>query len=645
LGPLTDPFLPEVPLEEALSRWFAHLRARGLLAPTPVAVPVAESLGRWPAELVLARRSCPHYCAAAMDGYAVRSADTAGAAESRPRRLKVGVEAVAVSTGQPVPDGFDAVVMLEEVERTDDGHILLRRSVPPWQHVRMVGEDLVSGEAVLHPGRPIGPVEQAMMLAAGVTAVKVWAPPPVAVIPTGSELVPADSDPGPGEIPEFNSIMLANVIRQWGGEPSVYDPVPDDPGAIASCLLEAARGHRVLVINAGSSRGPEDHVGEVCRRLGEVVVHGVALRPGKPTLLGSLKGCALLGLPGYPVSAYLTARLFLRPLLEEMLGRPRGRDQVLRAVCARTVVSPPGRDEFLRVILGRVDERWVAVPLPRGAGVLSSLARADGLVWVPRGSEGVSEGTEVEVTLIRSPEEVRDVLLIIGSHDLSFDVLAAEVAHRRLPWRLSAMAVGSLGGLAALRRGWALVAGIHLLDEETGSYNLPFVRRMLDEPAVLVALAHRWQGLMVKAGNPKGLADWTDLAREDVVFINRQRGSGTRLLLDYHLRRRGIDPGRLPGYDHEVGNHLAVAQAVAAGRADVGLGVEAAAREFGLEFIPLARELFELVIPRRAMDDPRVTALLDIVASGDFRRALEALPGYDCEVTGRVRAVGEGEGR
>ncbi len=443
----------------------------------------------------------------------------------------------------------------------------------------------------------------------------------------------------PGEIPEFNSLTLSGLLQEWGAIPVRASIVADDQAQLARAVRDVAEGSDVVVVNAGSSAGSEDYTASVVSELGELLVHGVAIRPGHPVVLGLVGGRPVLGLPGYPVSTALTAELLLKPLVYRLQGivppeRPR-----MRAVVTRKLLSPMGQDEFLRVKLGRVDDRVVATPLGRGAGVTMSLVRADGIVCIPRFSQGLQAGEEVEVELLRRPEEVERTIVAIGSHDLTLDLLANLLRRNHPGLSFASSNVGSLGGLMALRRREAHLAGCHLLDEETGEYNVPYIRRVLpNEEVVLVHLVYRQQGLMVRKGNPKGIHTLEDLLRHGVSFINRQRGSGTRVLLDYEMKRRGLDPAGIDGYEREEFTHTAVAAAVDSARADVGLGILAAARALKLDFVPLLKERYDLAIPRRFFEGPLLEPLLETVGSDAFKTQVNALGGYDTSETGEVIA-------
>lgn len=630
-------YLEDLALEEARARFDAAIESAGGLRLTPAErVPLAAARGRVTAAPVWAAISAPHYHAAAMDGIAVRAADTAGASEVAPVRLALDTQAVWVDTGDPMPADADAVVMAEHVQPIDPDTVEIAAPVAPWQHVRPLGEDIVASELVIPAGRRLRPADLGAIAASGHADVLVRRPPRVAIIPTGSELVTVEAAAArgapvaPGEILEFNSLILAGMVEEWGGLPTRMAPVVDRRELLRDAVAAALADHDIVVVNAGSSAGSEDYTAEVLADMGQVVVHGVAIRPGHPVVLAVAAGRPALGLPGYPVSAALTAELFLRPLVFALQGQAAPERPRQTAAISRKLLSPLGEDEFLRVTLGRVDGRLVATPLTRGAGVVMSLLRADGLAHIPRFSEGLHAGEELLVELLREPDAIERTIVAIGSHDLALDLLGSHIGRIAPGARLSSANLGSLGGLMALRRRDAHLAGTHLLDEATGEYNWPFVRRILpDEEVVLVHLAYREQGFILPAGNPLGLGDLADLARPGVRLINRQRGSGTRALLDYHLGLRAIDPAQIVGYAREEFTHMALAAAVQSGAADVGLGIRAAARALGLDFVPLFRERYDLAIPRRHWQGALLAPLRQALADPAYRRAVADLGGYD----------------
>ena len=633
-------YLSDVPLEQAAERFHAALEKAGALAPFPAeTVPLERAVGRVTAEPIWAKASSPHYDAAAMDGIAVKARNTVGATETAPVRLPVGEQAVWLDTGDPMPAGFDSVVMIEVVHRVDESTVEIQSPVAPYEHVRRLGEDIVATELVLPQNHRLRPQDLAACASAGLMEVSVRRPPSVALIPTGSELVPVGATPKAGQIVESNSLMLAAMINEWGGEAVRRRPIPDNVAEIKAAIEEAAGTHDIVVVNAGSSAGSEDYTAPVVEELGELLVHGIAIRPGHPVVLGVVGNKPILGIPGYPVSAALASELVLKPLIDRKLGLPPQERPRATATMTRKVLSPMGDDEFLRVRMGRVGDKMVATPIERGAGIIMSLVRADGLVLVPRRSEGVDAGQQVSVALLRPADQLERTIVATGSHDLTLDLLASELRRTRPDLTLASSNVGSLGGLLALARGDAHMAGCHLLDEETGEYNIPAVRRYVTgRRVVLLNLVHRVQGFIVPTGNPQAITSLEDLGRDGLTFVNRQRGSGTRVLLDYMLKRDGISDDRIQGYEREEYTHLAVAATVAAGGADVGLGTLSAARAMDTDFVPVLTEQYDLVIPIEFYESILLQPLLSLIRSDSFRRQVEALGGYEVDHMGEVVA-------
>ena len=638
-------YLENVPREEALSRLLEGLGAFRL---GEEEIPTPEALGRVTARAVYARISSPHFHAAAMDGYALASAETAGAAPVSPKEFRLGERAHPLDTGDPLPEGTDCVVMVERAHEASPGAIRIEAALSPWQNVRVAGEDVVEGRLLLTAGHVLRPYDLGALLAAGVTRVGVRRRPRVAVIPTGDELVAPGADLKPGDLVEFNSCVLSAFITEWGGEAAPGPIVGDDFEAIEGAVREALECADIVLVNAGSSAGREDYAAAVVEKLGEVLAHGVAIFPGKPTILGFCRSESgtrkpVLGIPGYPVSAVLALQAFVRPLMARMAGAAPGEEERVRAVMSRKSASRLGMEEFLRVKLGQVDGRMVCLPARRGASVVSSLVEADGVARVSARSEGIETGEEVEVELLRPLSEIRGNLLMAGSHDNALDLLAAELRKRHPDARLSASAVGSVAGLVAVRNGEAHLAGSHLLDPRTGDYNWPYVKRYLaGREVAVVNFVRRAQGILVPRGNPKGVAGIADLAREDVSIVNRQSGAGTRVLLDHLMERAGLSPEAIRGYERVETTHMAVAMAVSAGRADCGLGIFAAARLLGLDFIPLEEERFDFIAPKSHWETPLVRKVMDILHDEAFQDAVEALGGYNTRWMGRAMAEPDG---
>ena len=613
-------YLSDIPLEEARDRFYSALLEAGALAPMQAeSVLLANARGRMTAGPIWAVASSPHYDAAAMDGIAVRAADTTDATETSPITLAVGgpePQAAWVDTGDPMPRGFDAVIMIEHLHLVGDDHVSIMASVAPWQHVRPLGEDIVATELVLPENHRLTPADLGACAAAGLSEIPVRRRPSVAIIPTGNELVPVGAELEPGDIVEFNSLMISGLLEEWGAAPTVLDPAPDVFVAIRDAAREALAEHDLVIINAGSSAGAEDYTALVVEELGQLLVHGIAVRPGHPVVLGVAEGKPLVGLPGYPVSAILTAELLIRPLIERWLGQANDSQSLtVRARITRKVMSPAGEDEFLRVKLGRVGEKMVATPVQRGAGVIMSLVRADGLVKIPRFSEGVDVGAEVAVELLRPLSEVENTIVAIGSHDLTLDLMSSFL--RRVYPPVSTCRHPTLVRWAALspcvgaRPTWPVPT---CWTRPRGSTTSPYIERFLPGvPVVLVNLVGRVQGLIVRPGNPREITSLPDLLRSDVTFVNRQRGSGTRVLLDYKLKEMGALPEQVHGYEREEYSHLAVAAAVNGGAVDVGLGILSAARALNLDFIPLLNEQYDLVIPRSHYESDLLQPLLALL--------------------------------
>ena len=665
-------YLHDIPLPQAQARLREALQDTDLWRVLGTeTIPLDENaLGRITAEPIWAKTSSPNYHASAMDGFAVRALTTHGALPSKPLTLQIGPEADYVDTGDPLPEWANAVIPIENTESLDKNgqitndirkpaSIRIRASVTPWSHVRPLGEDIVATQLVLAAGHVLSPVDLGAIAAAGYDEINVTRKPRVAILPTGSELVPIGSKLKTGDILEYNSLVLAAQIKAMGGEPTRFPIVEDDFDLICERVQQAAQNYDLVLLNAGSSAGAEDFSAKVVEQLGQLLVHGVAVRPGHPVILGLINRQSkienhkaneeiasetnaprnniipIIGVPGYPVSAALTVDIFVEPLIAKWLGRMPKELQTQTATLTRKLVSPAGDDDYVRVVLGKVGDKVLAAPLSRGAGVITSLVQADGLALIPSGTQGVEAGEKIQVHLYRSRSEIEKTILVIGSHDLTLDLMAQFLAdHDR---RLASANVGSQGGLIALRRGEAHLAGSHLLDTESGEYNISYVRQYMPRiPVKVLTLVRRDQGLIVKPGNPQGIKSLKDLTSPRVQFVNRQRGAGTRVLLDYHLNRMAIQQTSIVGYSQEEYTHLGVAAAVASGRADCGLGIAAAAQALDLDFIPLFQERYDLIIPKAHAGSDLLAPLLGLLSDSAFREAISQLAGYDASVMGTI---------
>jgi len=562
-----------------------------------------------------------------MDGLAVSAEKTFGATEGEPVTLRIPDDAVWVDTGDPMPEERDAVVVSEEIHYREESVAEILKPIAPGDNVRVTGEEIATGEMVLPSSWPIGPADIGALLAAGVTEVEVRRRPRVAIVPTGTEMIRPGEPLEIGKVVEFNSRITAGLVEETGGAAVIEDVLPDDRERLGATLERLSEVSDVIVVLAGSSAGTEDFTPRAIEDRGDLLVHGVNIAPGKPTALGIVKGRPVIGLPGYPVAMAVAARLFLQPLLRRLLGLPEPLPETMEAELPRDIPSRLDSKEFIRVRLGRVGGKTFAYILPRGSAAILSWAKAQGLVTVPEGVEGLPAGSRAEVELLRGRPDLDRTVVLSGSHDLALDILEDEMGRRG--YTLLCSAVGSLGGILALREGTAHLATAHLLDPESGEYNTPYMERFLAGRTVeRVGVISREQGLIVPTGNPAGLRGWADLARPGVTIVNRQKGSGSRVLFDYRIAEAGVDAGQVAGYDREEYTHWAVAMAVRSGLADTGLGIASAATTMGLDFVPLEEEEFDFLVPVENLSHRGVNALLEILATARFRSRVLALGGY-----------------
>lgn len=606
------------------------------LRTVPEEIPAEESLDRVTAEPVFARFSAPTYHSAAMDGIVVRAKETYGTNERNPKTLEIGKDALWVNTGQALPEGYDSVIMVEKLHQRDEKTVEIRSPSYPWQNIRKVGEDIVTTQLLFPQDHRIRPYDIGALISAGVFALKVWQKPRVAIIPTGSELIhlcdiQSQAEIKAGQIIEYNSLILAGLVRECMAEPVIYDIVSDVENNIRETLKNAVESEAdVVLINAGSSAGSKDFTAMTVRELGEILVHGVAMMPGKPTILGTVAGKPVIGNPGYTVSATLSFTQFVRPLLFSLQGLRQPEVKKIKVRPSRDIPSKLGIEEFLRVNIGRVGEKSVATPLPRAAGSITTLTRSEGILRIPALTEGINQENEVDAELLVDEEALLNTISIIGSHDITIDILADEIRRTGHDIRISSGNVGSLGGLMAIRKGTCHMAGSHLLDTVTGEYNIAYIKRYLKGIKVCIFnLVQRDQGLIVAKGNPKGIKDIHDLCREDVTFVNRQAGAGTRVLLDYKLDQLGVKSESITGYDHDEFTHMAVAVDVLSGAADCGMGIFAAAKALDLDFIPVAQEQYDLIMPASVLDMPNIQTVMEVIRSRAFRDRVSLLGGYD----------------
>ena len=631
-------YLTNIPLEKAREDYLKLLTDNGF-APKTEVIPVWDACGRVTARAVYAHICAPHYAASAMDGVAVNAKDTFGATETTPVTLDPG-QYIVLDTGDPIPENCDAVIMVEDIVKNSDGTITIHAAAAPWQHIRQIGEDSCAGEMILASHMTVAPAAIGAMIAGGVLEVEVIRKPVVGIIPTGDEIIPPCTDPKPGDILEFNGSIFSAMVRSWGAEAKVYPIVPDQFERIKAMVAKAADECDLVILNAGSSAGREDFSVKVIRELGEVLYHGIAMKPGKPAILGRRGEKPILGVPGYPVSGIIVIEELLRPLIDHWLKAPAAPRQYASAILTRPVVSGLKYQEFVRVRMGYVGDKLMASPLSRGSGVVSSFMKADGILEVPQGLEGYEAGSEVTVRLLSPMEKLQNTVVVIGSHDPLLDELGDMLHLADNDVYMSSSHVGSMGGIMAIRRGEAHAAGCHLLNTDNGEYNVSFIKKYFPRGGVkLVRCVGRQQGMMVAKGNPLGIEAFADIAKPGVRYVNRQRGSGTRILTDYLCKQNELDTAAIYGYDREELTHTSVAAQIVSGSADAGMGIYSAAKLYDLDFIPICIEEYDLIVPDHAWDTPQVRAMLATMKSDAFREKILSLGGYTVENPGEIIAI------
>ena len=622
-------YIDNIDVDQAKERYYEKLN----ITPTWEEIDVLDSLHRVTYEAVYALVSSPNYNAAAMDGIAVKASATKGATETNPLVLEEGKDFIYINTGNPIEEPYDAVIMIEDVIEIGDGKVQILKAAYPWQHVRPIGEDIVATEMILPSRHKIRSIDVGALISGGIEKVKVYKKPKVGIIPTGSEIIEDVSQLQVGKIIDSNSRVFEGLVLENGGIPNRYGPVEDDYDKLKEAILKGVEENDLLIIGAGSSAGSKDYTASIIRELGEVVVHGVAMKPGKPTILGIIDGKPVVGIPGYPVSAYLVFETFVIPLILKYIGLEEEKEVFQQAIISKKITSSLKNRELIRVNLGYVNDKLIATPLSSGAGVTMSLVKADGIAIIPQSLEGVDAGSPVNVRILKPLNKIKETLVSVGSHDIIMDILADMM-------QLTSGHVGSMGGILAMRRGECHIAPIHLLDMDTGEYNIPYVKRYFKgQKMALIKGVRRHQGFIVEKGNPKGIKDFSDLVRDDVVYVNRQRGAGTRILLDYHLNKENIEPADIKGYEREMTTHMAVASAVKTGSATTGLGIYSAAKALDLDFMEVAYEDYDFLVPFSLLEDARVKKFIQILKSDEFKRRVDELGGYGFEQTGEIVVI------
>jgi putative molybdopterin biosynthesis protein len=628
-----DQFLDVIDRDEAERRFHAAIDCRPLGTET---IPLEEALGRVLAEDVAAAVDVPSFDRSNFDGYAVRAADTYGAQEEKPRRLKLLEEviptglvpqghvdpgtAMTIATGGMLPRGADAVAMVEHTDLEGEW-LVVTKAVTPGSGVSFAGTDIAAGETVLRRGEVLSSRETGVLAAIGVARVTVWRQPRVAILSTGDELVEPGQPMRPGMVYDSNAHVLADAVRELGARPVRFGIVGDQLDELRARVREALEKADLVLLSGGTSKGAGDVSYRALRELTEpgIVAHGVALKPGKPICLAGHRGKAVVVLPGFPTSAIFTFHEFIAPVIRMLGGRPALKRSTVSARLAVRVNSEIGRTEYLLVGLVDAGGELVAYPMGKGSGSVTAFSRADGFVTIGRHEEIVEAGATVAVQLLVGEFRAAD-LVVIGSHCVGLDFLLRQMQERG--FRTKFMAVGSTGGLQAAQRGECDLAGIHLLDPSSGRYNQPYLTPDLR----LVPGYGRLQGIVFRPGDPRfegrsaAEAIQAALADPACVMVNRNPGSGTRLLIDRLLG--GAEP---PGYAVQARSHNAAAAAVAQGRADWGVAIAWVAQQSKLGWIPLENEQYDFVVPVRRWDRPGVAAFRQLLEEPAVRRQLESM--------------------
>jgi len=619
-------YLSNTDIEEAVSLYLKKLETVSGGVRTERA-DIREALGRVTAAPVIAKLSSPNHNAAAMDGIMVVSEKTFFANEANPVILNKGADFEYINTGHVIREPYDSVIMIEDVVVLSEDQVKIMVQSAPWQHIRPIGEDIVAGEMILPENHRIRPMDIGAVLSGGITEVFVYEKVRVGILPTGNEITDHYGSLEKGKIFDTNSWTFRAIVEELGGVAERISPVEDDYEKLKEAVLELADRNHMVIVNAGSSAGSKDYTARLIEDLGELILHGIAIKPGKPTILGVIGNKPVIGVPGYPGSAFLVFEEIVSPVIRALQKRRPERPLMAKAIVSRRIVSSLKHREYIRVKLGKVDEKLIATPLNRGAGVTMTLVRADGILVIPKNSEGYEAGEEASVELINDMEAIENTIVSIGSHDLIMDYIGSILA--RKGQTLSSAHVGSMGGIMAIKRGEAHIAPIHLLDEETGEYNRSYINKFLSkENVVLIKGVKREQGFMTAKGNPKNIRSIADLKREDVLFVNRQKGSGTRILTDYLLGKSGMEASQIRGYDRDMTTHMAVAAAVESGTADVGIGVFSAAKAMGLDFIPIGFEEYDFAVPKKYMETELIQNFLRVLKSAELEAVLKELGGY-----------------
>ena len=620
-------YIDNMPLEKARDIFFQNID----LVRKKENISTLDSLGRVTAQSVFAKRSSPDYCASAMDGILVFAEKVQDADEKNPVYLEENRDFIYINTGNPIDYSLgDAVIMIENVIEQEKGKVKIYKNVKPFENIRPMGEDIIIGEMILKENHLIRPEDIGALIGGGIRELEVIKKPSVAILPTGDEVIDIFKEEyRPGSVVDSNSYMFSALIKSWGGEPHILPRTRDEKESLKKILQEAVEKYDIILIGAGSSAGGKDFSRWVIEEVGELLVHGIDIKPGKPTILGHYRKKPILGIPGYPVSSYIAVENFLKPLLETLTGIQKEENHI-EATLSKNLVSSLKHREFARVVISKIGDEFIATPLSRGAGMTMSLAKADGILMIDKNCEGVPGGTRVKVKLLKPLSEIENYLISIGSHDIIMDLIGDRI-------KLVSTHVGSFGGILSIKSRKTHIAPIHILDEKSGEYNRHILKKYFPEGDVaLLKGIKRVQGILVEKGNPLEIRGIRDILRGDVHFVNRQRGSGTRVLLDYLLAQEEIEPKEIQGYQQERATHLEVGMAIKSGIANMGLGIAETANILDLDFIPLKDEEYDFLVLKENLEEEKIKDFIEFLKSSYFKEKIECMPGYKLNHGGEI---------
>lgn len=592
-------------------------------------VNVKETLGRVTFRSVFAHVSSPSYNASAMDGVAIKAVSAITANETNPVTLNKN-DFEYINTGNILPNRFDTVVMIEDVHVNKDGSIKLYKSFRTYENVRPIGEDITKGDLVLPIHHQIRPIDISALISAGIEEIEVIKKIKVAIIPTGDEIVQNISNMKKGHIQDSNSYYVKNELDLLHVESIILPIQRDEFDILEETFINASKEYDLLLIGAGSSAGSKDYVKAIVEQNGTVFAHGINIKPGKPTVIGEVGNTPLIGMPGYPVSTYITFEKVVKPLISLMMNLKLTPFKQVKARLTQRVYSSLKNHEFVRVALSKVDNELVAIPLNRKAGVTMSVVKANGVLTIPKNSEGYDASTKVIVDIIHETS-FDDSIVVIGSHDILFDHLVDTLSECGIS--IISTHTGSMGGVLSIRRNECHIAPVHILHID-GTYNKQLIPTYLNNDYVLIKGIKRTQGLYVKKGNPKNIKELKDI--KNYNYVNRQRGSGTRVLLDYLLKMNQINSNDINGYDFELATHILVAESVKDDRFDVGMGIKSVSEYTGVDFIEIAQESYDFIVKKSFTKTKKFKLFIKALQNKDLQSKLKQLGGYDFTDVGEI---------